>query len=111
MPSHNSNGKSPGGFEELNYDEEFYFQWHITNECNLRCRHCYHESYLKEDIDIIRLTGIADQLCNALDKWKKKGSFSITGGEPLMNSEILFQLFHYFYTMDFKTNNRRGFLK
>ena len=28
-------------FEELNYDEEFYFQWHITNECNLRCRHCY----------------------------------------------------------------------
>jgi hypothetical protein len=37
MPSHNSYGKSHSGFEELNYDEEFYFQWHITNECNLRC--------------------------------------------------------------------------
>ncbi|HUX56641.1 MAG TPA: radical SAM protein [Bacteroidales bacterium] len=92
MPSDKSNSKIPTGFEELNYDEEFYFQWHITNECNLRCKHCYHESYLKEDINISKLTQIADQLCNALDKWKKKGSFSITGGEPLMNPEILFQL-------------------
>jgi MoaA/NifB/PqqE/SkfB family radical SAM enzyme len=37
MPSGNSTGKNHSDFEELNYDEEFYFQWHITNECNLRC--------------------------------------------------------------------------
>ena len=37
MPSHNSNSKSTCGIEELNYDEEFNFQLHITNECNLRC--------------------------------------------------------------------------
>ena len=30
-----------------------------------------------------------------IDKWKKKGSFSITGGEPLMNPEFLFQLLDY----------------
>ena len=85
-------------FEELNYDEEFYFQWHITNECNLRCKHCYHESYVKENIDINQLLKVGDQLCNALDKWKKKGSFSITGGEPLMNSDILFKLLDYLET-------------
>ncbi|MGA2408526.1 MAG: radical SAM protein [Bacteroidales bacterium] len=98
MSSSELNNKSLTDFEELNYEEEFYFQWHITNECNLRCRHCYHESYIKENIDITRLTEIADQLCNALDKWKKKGSFSITGGEPLMNSEILFQLLDHLET-------------
>ena len=98
MPSSELNNKTLTGFEELNYDEEFYFQWHITNECNLRCRHCYQESYIKENIDITRLTEIADQLCNALNKWKKKGSFSITGGEPLMNSEILFQLLDHLET-------------
>jgi AdoMet-dependent heme synthase len=84
--------KKISSFEELNYDEEFYFQWHITNECNLRCKHCYHESYVKENIDIDKLLKVGDQLCSALEKWGKKGSFSITGGEPLMNSEILFQL-------------------
>jgi len=90
------NSKGEKNFEELNYDDEFYFQWHITNECNLRCKHCYHVSYLNEGIDINKLTGIADQLCNALNKWEKKGSLSITGGEPLMNSEVLFQLLDYF---------------
>jgi AdoMet-dependent heme synthase len=100
MSSGELNKKTLTGFEELNYDEEFYFQWHITNECNLRCKHCYHESYVKEDINISKLTEIADQLCNALNKWKKKGSFSITGGEPLMNSEILFKLLDQLETRD-----------
>jgi AdoMet-dependent heme synthase len=93
-----SKTNSSKSFEELNYDEEFYFQWHITNECNLRCKHCYHESYVKEDINISKLTKIADQLCNALNKWGKKGSFSITGGEPLMNTEILFKLLDHLET-------------
>jgi AdoMet-dependent heme synthase len=98
MPVDNSAGVSRSDFEELNYDEEFYFQWHITNECNLRCKHCYHESYVKEDIDIDNLIKVGDQLCNALDKWGKKGSFSITGGEPLINTELLFQLLDYLET-------------
>jgi AdoMet-dependent heme synthase len=104
-----SKTNSSKSFEELNYDEEFYFQWHITNECNLRCKHCYHESYIREDIDINQLLKIGDQLCNALEKWKKKGSFSITGGEPLMNPDLLFQLLDYLetrntYRIDLLTN-------
>jgi radical SAM protein with 4Fe4S-binding SPASM domain len=98
MSSNDLNKKSLTGFEELNYNEEFYFQWHITNECNLRCKHCYHESYTKDNVSITKLTEIANQLCFALDKWGKKGSFSITGGEPLMNPELLFQLLDYLET-------------
>ncbi len=29
--------------------KEFAFQWHITNICNLRCKHCYQEDF--NDID------------------------------------------------------------
>ncbi len=92
------NSKLKDRFDELSYDEEFYFQWHITNECNLRCKHCYHESYKSDDVNISKLIEIADHLCFALDKWGKKGSFSITGGEPLMNPELLFQLLDYLET-------------
>ena len=30
--------------------EEFYFQWHFTNHCNLRCSHCYQEGYHYQDL-------------------------------------------------------------
>jgi MoaA/NifB/PqqE/SkfB family radical SAM enzyme len=100
MNKSKKNSEINENFDELNYDEEFYFQWHITNECNLRCKHCYHESYVKDDINLSKLIQIADKLCNALDKWKKKGSFSITGGEPLMNSENLFGLLDHLETRD-----------
>jgi MoaA/NifB/PqqE/SkfB family radical SAM enzyme len=29
--------------QELTIDEEFYFQWHLTERCNRACRHCYQD--------------------------------------------------------------------
>jgi radical SAM protein with 4Fe4S-binding SPASM domain len=92
------NIESLSRFVELHYDEEFYFQWHITNECNLRCKHCYHESYAKDDTEISKLIEVANKLCSALDKWKKKGSLSITGGEPLIRCEVLYKLLDHLET-------------
>ncbi len=72
-------------------DEEFYFQWHITERCNLRCSHCYHENYSGiNELSIAELLMTADKMAEALVKWGKKGSFSITGGEPFIRSEALF---------------------
>jgi len=59
----------------LNYNDEFYFQWHITNECNLRCKHCYHETYNKDGLSSKNLIKIGNHLCDALEKWNRKGSF------------------------------------
>jgi len=98
MSSGELNDKLLTGFEELNYDEEFYFQWHITNECNLRCKHCYHSSYNDNKIKIEDLLKVGNDLCNAMEKWGKKGSFSITGGEPLVHPEIFFRLLDYLET-------------
>jgi radical SAM protein with 4Fe4S-binding SPASM domain len=78
---------------ELGADEEFYFQWHITERCNLRCTHCYHDGYSGEkELPIEELKASADKMSIALEKWGKKGSFSFTGGEPFIRSDALFAL-------------------
>lgn len=75
--------------------DEFYFQWHITDKCNLRCPHCYQEEYDdKTELTLPQLKKIADQIISALKKWKKKGRIAITGGEPFLKNE-LFPLMEY----------------
>lgn len=75
--------------------KEFYFQWHITDRCNLRCSHCYQENYRSQDeMSIASLKVIADKLIFALDKWNREGRIALTGGEPLLKKE-LFPLLDY----------------
>lgn len=67
-------------------------QWHITNQCNLRCLHCYQSDYSKEsELPLTGLFQILDQYLELLAKWNIKGHINITGGEPLI-SEHLFAL-------------------
>lgn len=85
---------------ELNYENEFYFQWHITDTCNLRCKHCYHDSYQQNGLEIERLKKIGSHLCDAINKWGKIGSFSLTGGEPFTKKDEVFQLLDLFEDRD-----------
>jgi radical SAM protein with 4Fe4S-binding SPASM domain len=80
---------------EPTYESEFYFQWHITDLCNLRCKHCYHEQYSQKGLDIDNLLKIGVHLCDAIKKWGKIGSFSITGGEPFMRKDSVFRLLDF----------------
>ena len=80
---------------ELNYENEFYFQWHITDSCNLRCKHCYHESYSHNGLELDQLVKIGAHLCDAIKKWGKIGSFSITGGEPFLRQDAVFRLLDF----------------
>lgn len=73
----------------------FYFQWHITDVCNLCCRHCYQDSFsIKNDLDWLGLKTVCDNIFDALNSWDKKGLVALTGGEPLMRKE-LFRLLEY----------------
>ena len=88
--------KKPGRDELQN----FYFQWHITNKCNLRCSHCYQDSYTDQsDLSLDELKGIADKIFLTMAKWNKKGDISVTGGEPLIKKE-LFPLLNYLNDSD-----------
>lgn len=69
-------------------------QWHITDKCNLRCRHCYQSDYLDKGFDLKQLWHIAEQVFQLHDDWLKRGKaiplrFTITGGEPFSHPDFL----------------------
>lgn len=87
--------------ESLNtHLDEFYFQWHITEKCNMRCSHCYQANYYsKNEMTLQELKVAADEIFRTLNKWKKKGRIALTGGEPLI-SPNLFPLAKYLEKSD-----------
>jgi len=75
--------------------EAFYIQWHITNFCNLRCRHCYQEDFSDEsDLPFSGLVQIADNFLRAVAGWDRQACIHLTGGEPLLQPH-LFPLLKY----------------
>lgn len=86
--------------DSLNASIEFYVQWHITDLCNLRCKHCYHTEYQFRGLGASKLLGIASHVCDAIRQWGKTGSFSLTGGEPFLRKEEVFQLLSFFEDRD-----------
>ncbi len=78
---------------EIPAGDEFYFQWHITERCNQRCVHCYHESYSSsEELALGDLQAVFAEMERALGAWGRIGSLSLTGGEPFMRRDELFVL-------------------
>jgi radical SAM protein with 4Fe4S-binding SPASM domain len=75
--------------------EQFFIQWHITNLCNLRCRHCYQDDFSKtEDLDWPGLRKISDNILSTIKQWDKTACIHLTGGEPLLKKEIFLLLDH-----------------
>ena len=77
---------------ELNATDEFYFQWHITERCNKHCRHCYQNGHPTEDLPLSKLELVLERMEEALVKWDRQGSLSLTGGEPFIRQAELFAL-------------------
>jgi radical SAM protein with 4Fe4S-binding SPASM domain len=76
-------------FETLIMKDRFYIQWHITNLCNLRCKHCYQNDFSeKSDLDWAGLKKVSDNLLNTIGEWGKTSCIHLTGGEPLLKPEL-----------------------
>lgn len=72
--------------EEINF---FHIQWHLTEGCNLRCKHCYQKEYDPEkDISTEQAMSFLDHYFEVIKKWGKTASFSLTGGEPLTRKDL-----------------------
>ena len=69
--------------------EEFYFQWHLTERCNLKCLHCYENSDPTTELPLKDLLAIVDKMEEALTKWGRLGTMSLTGGEPFLRGDDL----------------------
>lgn len=70
----------------------FAFQWHITDECDQRCRHCY---IFSEDNQIclkqMRYEEMETVLSSCMDLCERLGRtpyFYITGGDPILHKDF-----------------------
>lgn len=61
----------------------FILQWHLSERCNLRCRHCYQEKHEYKELKYEELLKILNDYRKLLKKLKVKGHINLTGGEPL----------------------------
>ena len=77
---------------EPSIHDEFYFQWHITERCNMSCTHCYQEDKPVDELSLDDLLKIVDQIEQAVVKWGKMGTIALTGGEPFIRHDELYSL-------------------
>lgn len=72
--------------------EQFAFQWHITDECDQRCKHCYiYSEDTGKKPDAMSWEQMQDTFYNCLDfceVYKRKAHFYITGGDPILHPEF-----------------------
>ena len=69
--------------------DQFHIQWHVTNYCNLHCRHCYQNDFSREsDLDWAGLKKISDNILATINEWDKTACIYLTGGEPLLKLEL-----------------------
>lgn len=78
----------------------FAFQWHITDDCDQRCKHCYifSENNCKK-LDSMNWEQLKQTFYNCLDfceMYNRKPYFYITGGDPILHPNFwdLLELIH-----------------
>lgn len=73
---------------------DFFVQWHLTERCNLRCRHCYQTGVATDEMTLAQIETVLGDISDMLHAWedaysiKFSSSFNITGGEPFLRSDI-----------------------
>jgi len=72
--------------------DEFYFQWHITERCNKHCRHCYQDGAHSGELPLGQLERVLDIMSEAGTAGGRRGTLSLTGGEPFLRRDDLFAL-------------------
>ena len=70
----------------------FSFQWHITDECDQRCRHCYISSgsnrHVPESINHDNISRIFANCLDFCETFGKIPYFYITGGDPILHPDF-----------------------
>ena len=74
----------------------FTLQWHLTEKCNLKCKHCYQNlDYIKKELNLKTKLKIIDDFVKFCRKIERKPRFSFTGGEPFLIKKQLYTLLAY----------------
>ncbi|MGD9974085.1 MAG: thio(seleno)oxazole modification radical SAM maturase SbtM [Desulfatirhabdiaceae bacterium] len=73
--------------EQILTSPAFTMQWHITQACDLHCRHCYDRSD-RSALSLHAALKILDDLDRFCRKKHVKGQISFTGGNPLLHPDF-----------------------
>jgi selenobiotic family peptide radical SAM maturase len=81
-------GYGPGdekrvGHQDFFSSPIFTLQWHVTQQCDLRCRHCYDRSE-RMPLDAEKALGILDDFSAFCRMKRVRGRISFSGGNPLL---------------------------
>jgi len=72
----------------------FAFQWHITDECDQRCKHCYIFSEDNSNSKPLKamswkqMQDVIDNCCDMCVMYNRLPYFYITGGDPIMHTDF-----------------------
>ena len=78
----------------INRPFEFFVQLHLTERCNLRCRHCYQGEKRPDEMSLSEIKSALEEVSDMLKDWTQSydiaftSSFNVTGGEPFLRQDI-----------------------
>lgn len=73
---------------------DFLIQWHLTERCNLSCRHCYQDEPRAGELSLSEIKDGIAEISEMFEAWADSykvsfsPSFNITGGEPLLRHDL-----------------------
>ena len=79
---------SPYARKQFLISPSFTLQWHITQVCDLHCKHCYDRSD-RSALTLEQARKIIDDLDIFCRERHVKGQISFTGGNPLLHPDFL----------------------
>ena len=77
-----------------NIKNRLLLQFHITGNCNLKCKHCYRSEGNAEPLAYEQVIQVIEQYKSLLKRYndkhgiKRRGHINITGGEPFIRKDI-----------------------
>jgi len=73
---------------------EFFIQWHLTENCNLRCKHCYQGKRSSDELPLTEMKQVVSEVSEMITDWSDSyeidfsRSMNITGGEPFLKKDL-----------------------
>jgi len=73
---------------------DFFIQWHLTENCNLSCRHCYQGERGTDEMPLADIKRTIAEATDMINAWSEdygvafSRSINITGGEPLLRRDL-----------------------
>ena len=90
----------------VNHSFDFFIQWHLTDGCNLRCRHCYQAWEQRGEMSTAGIRAAISEIAETLDAWMNTygirfcPSVNLSGGEPFLRNDI-YDIIREFYSRKF----------